>query len=732
MRIIFIYHWNEGPQSGVQRKVRLQTRAWTEAGHEVRQLIVCRRELVDTVRAEGQDAFGYGSGLDRLRVWDRVAREVLAWTPDVVYHRFDLFAPGLWRLARRVPMVLEINTDDVVEYALQGGGRALFNRWTRGLLLGAAVGHVYVTHELARSPHFKRFGRPGVVLANGSNLAATPLMPPAPTSGPPSLVFMGTPGQPWQGVDKLVALAHAWPEAQFDVVGSSSQDLPGEVPDNLMLHGYLDPTAYRLVLQRATVALGSLALHRKGMQEASPLKVREYLGAGLPVALAYQDTDFPQGAPFLLPLPNEEENLVPQLARLQTFVRDWRGRRVEREAVRVLDSSSKEQARLAFMTELVQQWASTKKQGNAVLLLTTGLNYGGAEVQVVNLACGLRARGWQVDVVSLVTPRAFTQELAQAGVGVHSLGMDPSRPTWQAVWRWRSTLRSLRPDVMHSHMVHANLLGRLGRLLARVPVQISTAHNIDEGGGWRNHAYALTDRLATLTTNVSNAATTRYVRDGLTPAGRIRTVPNGVDTLRFAPNVELRAAVRAELGLEDAFVWLCVGRFALAKDHATLLRAFGPLAQADARAALLLIGEGELKEEAVHLARVYGIERQVHFLGQRNDVAAFLNAADAYVMSSAWEGLPMVLLEAGASGLPIVATEVGGNAETMAAAEANHLIPPGDADALREAMWRVMNASENERHAAGAANAQRVREQFSLDVVLDRWEAVYHELGRRA
>lgn len=724
MKIAFVYHWNEGPHSGVQRKVRMQTEAWARAGHEVRRIIVCRNTAAQVVLDEGQDVFPYASGLDRLRVWTRVARAVLDWQPNVVYHRFDLYSPGLVQLARRIPLVLEINTDDVEEYALQGRGRAAFNRLTRGRLISAAAGHVFVTRELARSSHFARYNRPSIVLSNGTSLSAAPAMPPGPTGGSPRWVFVGTPGQPWQGVDKLPELARAWPDAHFDVVGSGPQDLPGSVPDNLTLHGYLDRDHYQQLLQDATAAFGSLALHRKGMQEASPLKVREYLAAGVPVALAYQDTDFPQGAPFLLPLPNTEDNLVPHLARLQAFAQEWQGRRVSRESVSILDSAGKEQSRLAFMESMARNTKSP-----SILLLTTALTYGGAEVQVVELARGLKRRGWQVHVVSMVAPVAFTTQLRAAGVTVHSLDMSPGRPSARAMRRWVSIVRSVRPDIVHSHMIHANLLGRLSRLFVRMPALISTAHNIDEGGGWRIPAYRLTDSLADLTTNVSDAATERYVRDGLTRASRIQTVPNGVRIGDFAFDPAARNDLREKLGLQDSFVWLCVGRIAPAKNHTLLLRAFAPLAQANPHAALVLVGEGEMERDIRHLSRVYGIERQVHFLGRRDDVARLMSAADAFVLSSDWEGLPMVLLEAGASGLPIVATNVGGNGETFAPTKAHHLIAPRNAGALQSAMSAVMALPEAERRAAGTANARKIQEQFSLDVVLDRWEALYGTLG---
>lgn len=726
MKIVFLYHWNEGPQSGVQQKVRRQVEAWKAAGHEVQRVIVCRQEVAALVADEGQTVLAYRTGLDRLSVWNRAARAALALAPDLIYHRYDLYARGLERLARTVPTVIEINTDDVLEYPLQGRGRALYNRLTRRRLLSNAAGLVYVTRALSRSAHFARYARPGLVLSNGTDLERVSVLPIPEETDCPVLVFIGTPGQPWQGVDKLTGLARAWPEARIEVIGAGVAEFPQGVPDNLILHGYLDPAAYAPVLARATAALGSLALHRKGMGEASPLKVREYLAAGLPTILAYDDTDFPEDADFLLKLPNEEDNLLPHLDAIQTFVRRWQDHRVPRESVGAIDSGVKERARLAFMTGLTRE-----SSPRTLVLLTTGLAHGGAETQVVSLALGFRARGWRVEVISLRPPLAFTDMLTRVGIGVHSLGMQPGRPSLGALRRYASLLGRLRPDVVHSHMVHANLLGRIARPLTRTPVLVSTAHNIDEGGGWRTHAYRLTDCLASRTTNVSRAATARYVRDGLVPAHRIETLPNGVDVARFTPDAGRREALRAELGLQGRFVWLCVGRFVAAKDHATLLRAFGPLAQEQPHLTLLLAGEGETQAEVRHLAHTFGVERQVVFLGVRDDVPDLMAAADGLVLSSAWEGLPMVLLEAGASGLPMVATAVGGSAETLRPGLAHRLIPPADPEALRRAMCEVSRLPEGVRRREGESNAAWVAEHFGLDQILDHWEALYRRLGAR-
>jgi glycosyltransferase involved in cell wall biosynthesis len=388
-----------------------------------------------------------------------------------------------------------------------------------------------------------------------------------------------------------------------------------------------------------------------------------------------------------------------------------------------------------------------------VTFITTALNDGGAENQLVYLATQLQERGrWDTRVISMLDPKAYTERLRSAGIPVVSLGMRRGVPDPRAALRLAALLRRTQPQIIHSHMVHANLLARVTRLLYRVPVLISTAHNIDEGpdkratsavgraftggGGagssrWRERGYRLTDPLCDLTTNVSRAAVDRYIQVGAVPRAKIRFVPNGVDTERFRPDPAVRERVRQEFGMGEQFVWLAVARFEEAKDHRTMIEAFASLCRSHPAASLLLVGQGTLEPASKALAASLGLGDRVRFLGVRWDVPDLMNAADAYVMSSAWEGLPMVLLEAAAVGLPAVATDVGGNSEIVADGETGFVVPPRDPAALASAMGRLMALSADERQWLGGQGRDRVVAQYSLDRVVDQWEDLYQALLAR-
>jgi len=351
-----------------------------------------------------------------------------------------------------------------------------------------------------------------------------------------------------------------------------------------------------------------------------------------------------------------------------------------------------------------------------ILFVVTDLDLGGAEAQVVTLACGLKQRGHAVEVASLIDPLARTEDLDAAGVPWHSLGMARGRPDPQGIVRLRSIIRRFRPDAVHSHMVHANLLTRLTRLTVRLPRLITTAHSTHEGGRLLELAYRATDALTDLTTNVSDASVQAYLDRRVSAPGRIISVVNGLDFSPFLAAAERREELRARFGF-SGFTWLAVARLTPEKDFPNAFRA---LEQLPPETQLLIAGGGP--EQAALEAQA---GPNVRFLGRRTDVPELLAAADGFVLPSQLEGLPMVLLEAAAAGLPVVSTDVGGVSEIVEDGQSGLLVPPGDSAALADAMLRLQTAPAAER-ARLAHNARtHALRNYELGRVLDRWEELY-------
>jgi glycosyltransferase involved in cell wall biosynthesis len=366
-----------------------------------------------------------------------------------------------------------------------------------------------------------------------------------------------------------------------------------------------------------------------------------------------------------------------------------------------------------------------------ILFLSSSMGMGGADSQLLAAAQEFLARGHEVQIVSLTTLGPMGLRARDLGIPTTSLEMPRGIPDPRGLLQLARLIRAWRPDVLHSHMVHANLMARAVRLVAPVPVLVSTIHNIYEGGWLLMGAYRLTNGLVDHMTIISEAAAERFVREGIVPPHLLRVVANGVDSTLYRQPAGSRDRVRQDLGVGQAFAWLAVGRFEIAKDYPNMLRAFALVRERHPETVLLLAGRGALQDETEALARELHLDSAARFLGVRDDVPALLNAADGYVMSSAWEGLPMVLLEASASGLPVVTTNVGGNAEAVLDGETGFLVAPRDHQKLASAMMRVMELPAGERERLGACGRDHVGARYGLARVVEQWEEVYREASAR-
>jgi glycosyltransferase involved in cell wall biosynthesis len=301
----------------------------------------------------------------------------------------------------------------------------------------------------------------------------------------------------------------------------------------------------------------------------------------------------------------------------------------------------------------------------------------------------------------------------------------------RSIARGRRVLNAFAPDIVHSHGFHGNLFARVMGALGVCPKPISTIHNVFEGGRARMLVYRFTDRFATLTTAVSAAAAERFVRLRAVRAEKCRVVPNGFDTRESVPNAERRARMRCESGAGNEFVWLAAGRIVPAKDYPNLLNAFALVRLANQNCLLWIAGAGEPEQEARMrgLAAELEIASHVQWLGLCRDMPALFDAADGFVLASAWEGMPMVLGEAMATEKPIAATDVGGVRELLG--DSGMIVSANNAGALAQAMRAVMEMQAEERRELGRFARRRIEDSFSLDAIADGWEEIYREVAAR-
>ncbi|WP_431223023.1 glycosyltransferase [Serratia sp. L9] len=345
----------------------------------------------------------------------------------------------------------------------------------------------------------------------------------------------------------------------------------------------------------------------------------------------------------------------------------------------------------------------------------TGLDIGGAEFQIVALVERLAQRGHDVRVISLTPPLAFQERLSAAGIPLCSLEMHSAKHLPFALWRLRKLLKESPPDIVHGHMVHANLLVRLVRILVPNLKVICTAHNTREGGKLRDWAYRLTNPLSQLNTTISEAATRRFTEEKVFPREKTRTIFNGIDTDKFHP-----ANQRDEKA--GPFRWLAVGRLMEQKDYPTLITAFSHLPQSK----LLIAGQGKLLSALQRQVKDLGLEERIDFLGVRHDIDELYRQVDGFVLSSEWEGYGLVVAEAMASELPVVVTDSGGPGEIVGReGKAGLLVPIKDPQALASALAAIEALPFKERETMGKQARQQIQERFSLNQIVTLWEQIY-------
>lgn len=350
---------------GIGRKIRAQVRFWREAGHEVR-IFVLSPDIPPSPEFE---VYAFQNAPLLRREWTRsralaaMMPNLQSYQPDILYLRYAPFVLPLQRIFRIAPVALEINTDDINEYRHVSPFRYWHNRLLRGLLLANSAGIVATSHEIARLPCNQRYHKPTCVISNGIVLEDYPPHP-APANIPPILMFAGTPGIAWHGVDKLLQLGELCPDLHIEIIGTRPDQIQRPIPPNVQLHGLVPLHQVREILQRADVACSTLAFHRNRMEEGSPLKTREYLALGIPTIIAYQDTDLQElSLDTILYLPNTEDNVLAHADRIRNFAYAMRGKRIERSLIaQRIDQRQKELQRLAFFQSLLDHPESPKNQ----------------------------------------------------------------------------------------------------------------------------------------------------------------------------------------------------------------------------------------------------------------------------------------------------------------------------------------------------------------------------------
>ena len=383
---------------------------------------------------------------------------------------------------------------------------------------------------------------------------------------------------------------------------------------------------------------------------------------------------------------------------------------------------------------------------SSIVHVIARLNVGGAALHVLQLAAEQTRRGHDVVVVAGTLAAGeesmeyVADELGVPVLAVPALQRELSpRADAAAIRALRAVLRERRPDVLHTHTAKAGATGRIAALVAgraRPRTLVHTYHGHVLSGYFsprRERVFRTIERVLGRSTSalvaVSEEVRDDLVRFGVAPRDRFTVVPYGFELPVWrAADDAARARIRAELGLADgtlAIGW--AGRLTAIKRPLDLVRTLQAVVALDVDAALVVVGDGELRAETEALAAELGVADRTHFVGFQQRIRDWYAACDVFLLTSANEGTPVVAIEALAAGRPVVATAAGGTAAVVRE-ESGFLCPVGDTAALAARLAGLAHDPEL-RARLGAAGAADVRARFATSRMADELEAVYE--GRR-
>lgn len=356
LRVAYALTFDPSRLMGLWAKLQERLSLWSEQGVAV-DVAVCVRPdspLVEATlpaphRLHTLTARRSFLATRHLRRWVRGLQ------PDIVYARYSLPWPGLASLAQSAPLILEVHADETLEREWQPWSFKMLSLIGSSHVLRKASGFVFIDPTLCNSGHLNRFGARRLVLPNGvlldGSVSYGRMRDRVP--GPPRLVLsVGVPDR-WHGLDKFEDLAGRCPDLEFHVLGC---DAPPGDPGRVIYHGQLSVSEHDAAIRRMDIGVGNLGLERIDRPAASPLKVRDYIRAGLPVILAHHDPDLPMSDDSVLDVGYGFTVTQAVAQRLNNFATAQMGRACSQGLARSVDAKAKERRRISFMREIASAW----------------------------------------------------------------------------------------------------------------------------------------------------------------------------------------------------------------------------------------------------------------------------------------------------------------------------------------------------------------------------------------
>jgi len=356
-----------------------------------------------------------------------------------------------------------------------------------------------------------------------------------------------------------------------------------------------------------------------------------------------------------------------------------------------------------------------------LLQIIPSLDIGGAEKLVVELAKNINGEEFQVGVCVFGGKLGtfLEDELAKNNIPTIFLDITPGKVLHLlTILRLFNVFSIFKPDIIHTHLLTLRYV-LIPAKLARIPVHIHTIHNL----AWKDTPYTKHQLLNKITfkfLGVKPVSVSKFVARTVKGLYGVESVViyNGISTEEYS--MDYAKSPHGEICL------LNIGRFKEQKNHLLLIDAFAKAVKKEPRLKLILVGDGELRWQVEEKVKQRDLEGKVDFLGWRSDIPYVLSNSDIFVLSSDWEGFPIVLIEAMAAGKPVVATKVGGVPEGVEDGVTGLLVPPRDADALAEAILKLAE-DEELRREMGEKGKERAISRFDIHYTVREHERLYKE-----
>ncbi|WP_180113200.1 glycosyltransferase [Acinetobacter sp. YH12073] len=351
-----------------------------------------------------------------------------------------------------------------------------------------------------------------------------------------------------------------------------------------------------------------------------------------------------------------------------------------------------------------------------ILYLITGLGGGGAEKVVCDLADQMLLNGHSVKIAYLKGKEPVVMPNSTKIETVY-LELESFGQFYKSCRLYIKLISDFKPDVIHSHMVHANIFARINRLFKPIPKLICTAHSSNEGGRLRMFAYRLTNFLSDFDTNVSQKARDEFVEKGAFTA-KSGFIYNGINLDKFK---KIESSISS-----SKFRMIAVGRLNYAKDFPNLIHAIKLVVdQGYSNISLSIVGEGEERSNLESLIQKLNLHKIISLLGRRDDIAELMNDSELFILSSIFEGFGLVVAEAMACDTFVVSTNCGGVKEVMG--DTGILVDPQNSQALADGIIKVMNMSAHSIADNNRKALERIKKNFDLNSVVAQWLKIYEK-----